>query len=60
MIYSWSNPARISPYGRPECMIARQPYGRGLKIKSKNPEHSVTTITVDEVFQKAHEQLNLH
>jgi len=59
MMYSWSNPARIAPYGRPECMIAREPYGRGLKIKSKNPKHSVKTITVDEVFKKAREQLNL-
>ncbi len=58
MIYSWSNPARIAPYSRPECMIAREPYGRGLKIKSNNPKHSVTTITVDEVFKKAREQLN--
>jgi heptosyltransferase-1 len=58
MMYSWSNPARIAPYGRPECMIAREPYGRGLKIKSKNPKHSVTTITADEVFKKASEQLN--
>jgi len=60
MMYSWSNPARIAPYGRPECMIAREPYGRGLKIKSKNPKHNVKTITVDEVFQKAQQQLNLH
>jgi heptosyltransferase-1 len=60
MMYSWSNPARIAPYGRPECMVARDPYARGLEIKSTNPKHSVTTITVDEVFRKAREQLNLH
>ncbi len=58
MMYSWSNPARIAPYGRPECMVAREPYGRGLKIKSTNPKHRVTTITVDEVFQKVREQLS--
>lgn len=58
MMYSWSNPARIAPYGRLECMVAREPYGRGLKIKSKNPKHSIKTITIDEVFQKAREQLN--
>jgi len=57
MMYSWSNPARIAPYGRTECMVAREPYGRGLKIKSTNPKHSVKTITVDEVYQKACEQL---
>lgn len=58
MMYSWSNPARIAPYGRPQCMVAREPYGRGLKIKSKNPKHNVSNITVDEVFQKVREQLN--
>ena len=57
MIYSWSNPARIAPYGRAECMIAREPYSRGLAIKSTDPKHSVTNITVDEVFEKACEQL---
>jgi heptosyltransferase-1 len=58
MMYSWSNPARIAPYGRPQCMIAREPFGRGLKIKSTNPKHNVSNITVDEVFQKVKEQLN--
>jgi heptosyltransferase I len=58
MIYSWSNPARIAPYGRAECMVAKEPFSRGLTIKSTDPKHSVTNITVDEVFQKAREQLD--
>lgn len=58
MMFSWSNPARIAPYGRTECMIAREPYGRGPEIKSFDAKHSVETITVDEVYQKACEQLN--
>jgi ADP-heptose:LPS heptosyltransferase len=57
MLYSWSNPARISPYGRPECMVARDPYGRGMQIKSRNPAHLVRNITVDEVYEKVREQL---
>lgn len=57
LMFSWSNPARIAPYGRPECMVAREPYGRGLDIKSTDPKHSISTITVDEVFQKVCEQL---
>lgn len=57
LMYSWSNPARIAPYGRPECMVAREPYGRGLDIKSTDPRHSVRNITVDEVYQKACEQI---
>lgn len=58
MMFSWSNPARIAPYGRPECMVAREPYSRGPKIKSTNPKHNVRTITVDEVYQKVCEQLS--
>ncbi len=57
IMYSWSNPARIAPYGRNECMIARDPFTRGMKIKSTNPNHSITNITVEEVFQKATEQI---
>ena len=58
IMYSWSNPARIAPYGRPECMVARDPFTRGMEIKSDNPNHSITNITVEEVFEKAYEQIN--
>ena len=57
LMFSWSNPARIAPYGRPECMVAREPFNRGFKIKSTDPKHNVDTITVDEVYQKVCEQL---
>jgi lipopolysaccharide heptosyltransferase I len=58
MIIGRSNPARIGPYGRSECIVAREPYSRGFKINNDNIKHSVTAITVDEVYQKAYEQLN--
>ncbi len=58
LMFSWSNPARIAPYGRSECMVAREPYSRGLEIKSIDSKHSVKTITVDEVYQKVCEQIN--
>jgi len=57
LMFSWSNPARIAPYGRPECMVACEPYSRGFKIKSADPKHNVDTVTVDEVYQKVCEQL---
>ncbi|MGD1041944.1 MAG: glycosyltransferase family 9 protein [Sedimentisphaerales bacterium] len=56
MMFGWSNPARIMPYGRPECMAAREPYGRGTGIKSKDPRYSISEITVDEVFEKVFKQ----
>ena len=58
MMYSWSNPERIAPYGRSECMVAREPYSRGFEIKSIDAKHSIKNITIDEVYQKACEQLN--
>jgi len=57
LMFSWSNPARIAPYERSECLVAREPYTRGLKIKSTDPKHNVDTITVDEVYQKVCQQL---
>jgi len=57
LMFSWSNPAKIAPYKRSECLVAREPFNRGLKIKSRDPKHNVDTITVDEVYQKVREQL---
>jgi lipopolysaccharide heptosyltransferase I len=57
MMFSWSNPARIYPYGRPECMVAIDPFTRGKQIKSRNPLHNIRNISVDQVFEKVCEQL---
>ena len=58
LMFSWSNPARIAPYKRIECLVASEPFSRGHKIKSRDPKHNVDTITVDEVYQKVCEQLS--
>jgi lipopolysaccharide heptosyltransferase I len=58
MMFSWSNPARIAPYGKSECIVASEPYGRGPKIKSTDPKHGIKAIAVDDVYQKICEQLN--
>ncbi len=59
LMFSWSNPARIAPYKRIECLVAREPFSRGHKIKSRDPKHNVDTITVDEVYTKVCEQLKV-
>jgi len=59
MMFSWSNPARIAPYGRSECMVAREPYKRGPKIKSCDSRHNVSAITINEVYKKVCEQMDL-
>jgi lipopolysaccharide heptosyltransferase I len=57
LLYGWSNPNRISPYNRPECMLAGGLDSRGVKIRSDKPEHSVTAITVEQAYEKAIQQL---
>jgi hypothetical protein len=57
MMFSWSNPQRVGPYHRPECLVGRDLDQRGLAIKSTNPAHAIQHITLDEVYARAAEQL---
>lgn len=57
LIFGWSNPVRIAPYKRNNCVVAVEPNGRGLKLCSADPKHDIKAITVDEVYQKVCEQL---
>jgi len=58
LIFGRSNPARVAPYGRNNCVTAVEPHLRGLTIKSSDPKHDIKGITVDDVLQKVQEQLN--
>lgn len=57
MMFSWSNPLRVGPYGRPECIVARDVIDRGLAIKSRNPQHAIQHISLEEVWLRVAEQL---
>jgi len=57
MMFSWSNPLRVGPYGRPQCIVARDVSDRGLANRSRNRLHSIQNITLDEVYAKTIEQL---
>ncbi|MDD5381654.1 MAG: glycosyltransferase family 9 protein [Phycisphaerae bacterium] len=57
LIFGRSNPARVAPYGRPDCAAAIEPNGRGFEADSTDPKHDIKAITVDEVYQKVCEQL---
>jgi len=59
MIFGRSNPARVAPYGRKNCVVAVEPDGRSLNADSADPKHDIRAITVDDVFQKVCEQLSL-
>jgi lipopolysaccharide heptosyltransferase I len=59
LIFGPTNPARVEPYKRNECVVAIDPNGRGLKADSYDPGHSIEGITVEQVYQKVREQMNL-
>jgi ADP-heptose:LPS heptosyltransferase len=58
MMFSWSNPLRVGPYGRPECVVAHDAVERGVAIKSTNLTHAITHITLQEVYARVVEQLS--
>ncbi len=58
MLFSWSNPARIYPYQRPQCIAAIDPFGRGQAIKSRDPQYNVRNIMVDQVFELVCQQMD--
>jgi len=57
MIFGPTNPARVCPYGKPECVAAVEPNGRGIKADSYEPRHDISHITVEQVFEKVCEQI---
>lgn len=57
MMFSWSNPLRVGPYRRPQCVVARDADTRGLANRSRDPRHSIGHLTLDEVYARAVEQL---
>jgi len=57
LMFGRSNPVRVAPYGRKECVVAIDPDDRGLDINSTHPRHDIKAITVEQVFQKVCEQI---
>ena len=57
LIFGRSNPARVAPYGRSNCVVAIEPDRRGHKYDSTDPKHDIKGITVEQVYQKVCEQI---
>jgi heptosyltransferase-1 len=57
MIFGPTNPARVCPYKRPECVVAVEPNERGMKADSYEPRHDISHITVEQVFEMISKQL---
>ncbi len=60
LIFGRSNPIRVAPYGRKECVVAIDADGRGLAINSNDPKHSISAITVEQVYEKVCKQIDNH
>jgi len=52
MVFGDSNPARVAPYQRKECIAAVEPFERGMQINSSNPRHTPEAVTVEQVYSK--------
>jgi heptosyltransferase I len=57
MIFGPTNPARVCPYKRPQCVVAVEPNERGMKADSYAARHDINHITVEQVFEKICEQM---
>lgn len=57
MIFGPTNPARVCPYKRPQCVVAVEPNERGMKADSYEPRHYISHITVEQVFDKVCQQM---
>ena len=57
MIFGRSNPARVAPYKRKNCVVAIDPQNRGLKLNSDDSRYDIKAISVEQVYQKACEQI---
>lgn len=57
LIFGRSNPARVAPYQRSNCVAAIEPDSRGLDINSNNPQHDIKAVTVDMVYERLCGQL---
>lgn len=58
VIFGNTNPLRLGPYQRPECIVAVDPEKRGAEIKDTKPAHRIENVTVEMVLKKIELQLS--
>jgi len=57
MIFGPTNPARLCPYNRPDCIVEIEPNTMGMAIESHDPRYDIGHITVEQVFEKVLKQI---
>jgi ADP-heptose:LPS heptosyltransferase len=57
LIFGFTNPSRVGPYGRGETVAAIDANNRGSQVESTNPAHDIKNVTVENVFDLISRQL---
>lgn len=57
VIFGNTNPRRLGPYRRPECIVAVDADKRGKEIKDTNPAHHIEKVSVEMVLEKIESQI---
>ncbi|MHC4287018.1 MAG: glycosyltransferase family 9 protein [Planctomycetota bacterium] len=57
VIFGNTNPLRLGPYQRPECIAAIDIESRGIEIKDTKPAHQIENVTIEMVLKKISSQL---
>jgi heptosyltransferase-1 len=58
MVFGPTNPSRVAPYKKPQCVAAIDAFTRGAEIGSVDPNHAIENVTVENVSQKVSGLLN--
>lgn len=57
LIFGFTNPSRVEPYGRPQTAAAVDADKRGPDVESSNPAHDIKNVSVESVFEIISRQL---
>ena len=57
IIFGNTNPLRLGPYRRPECIAAIDADKRGVEIKDADPTHAIGNVTVQMILEKMNGQI---
>jgi lipopolysaccharide heptosyltransferase I len=52
IIFGYTNPVRLYPYNRMDAMAVNDFDGRGKKLRSSDPAHSIKEVTWQQVYEK--------
>ena len=57
LIFGFTNPSRVGPYGRMQTVAAIDADKRGREVENTNPAYDIKNVTVEDVFKLINKQL---